>query len=964
MFVLAFGSGEVGAGSEGDLSGFEDGFGEGGVSVDGVSDIVDEGVKFESKSAFADEFASLGSSEVDTEQALGVEIDDHFGQAIGCAKGHGAPGGFEREDTDLDVVSGRTGLGFGEADGSDLGIGKHHRRDDANVVSSGMSSDHFGGDFGFAVGFVCKHRLFGDVADREDVGEGGAPFDIDLDKALGGGLEADGWEIESGGVGPSSDRNKDFVCGKSEALAVFVFDDDFAGLTGLCGDGFVLEQHVDTELLATFVEQGVDLGFEAAAKKLIEHLDNGDIGAELAVRGAEFKADVSAPNHDELFGDLFEVKGFAAADHKLSVARQKGEFDGGGSRGKDSLLKVDHRRAAIQHDLDLVGSDKAGCTLHDAHTIHFLHGGDAACKAFDNAVFPRFEFGHIETWRRIDVDAHAVGVSDMFQGFSRVDQGFGGDAAFVEADSTEACAGLDEDHVFAQLSEADRTDVSARSSADHDNITSFGGIDVSYNHDLSFLEACEEVSGFSKHLRKRAHKTRSIGPVDQLVIERSAEVHAFADADLPIDDSGAIFDLVQSEDRKFGIVDDRGGKDATDRADVGDGIATTAHLFDLEGAFACALCEVADLAGKRQDIFAIRIFDHGNHETFGGVDGDPDVVIFFVEELAFLGVVACVKDRKVFEASDGGFDKEGERRQLDIALGEALFGAFDMLKKSRDIGFFDVCDMHKLLARDRHLFGDLASEESLWDALDWAVCGDLDVFCRGCRSCGRCGLDGGASRVSLCGGFDLCGDLLVNWGCVRKRDRGGAVCSGLDIFVGDAATASCTLDACDVNAHLTGDSASVGCRKDILGALCRRGGDRWGRSDRRSRSGNRSRCSCFGRCSGGLSGWCCFGCGRVVVSGGRRGSGALEFKEGDGIAYMDDLTGISFELGDDAAHRGGKFDDSLVRFETDEGLVFFDGITDFGEPFDKLAFVDPFADIRQEEGILGHIKTPSQNALL
>ena len=98
--------------------------------------------------------------------------------------------------------------------------------------------------------------------------------------------------------------------------------------------------------------------------------------------------------------------------------------------------------------------------------------------------------------------------------------------------------------------------------------------------------------------------------------------------------------------------------------------------------------------------------------------------------VADIGTVASEEASSIVQASDGGFDKEGERRQLDIALGEALFGAFDMLEKSRDIGFFNVRDMHKLLAREGHLFGDLASEESLRDALDRAVSGDLDVFGR------------------------------------------------------------------------------------------------------------------------------------------------------------------------------------------------------------------------------------------
>ena len=44
----------MGASAEGKLGSFEERFGEGGVCVDGISDIIEEGIEFEGEGAFAE----------------------------------------------------------------------------------------------------------------------------------------------------------------------------------------------------------------------------------------------------------------------------------------------------------------------------------------------------------------------------------------------------------------------------------------------------------------------------------------------------------------------------------------------------------------------------------------------------------------------------------------------------------------------------------------------------------------------------------------------------------------------------------------------------------------------------------------------------------------------------------------------------------------------------------------------
>lgn len=172
---------EVRAGAKRKLCGFEQGFAKGGVGVDRVGDIIEEGVKLDGQRTFCDKLGDMRSCEVDTEQTLCLLVGDKLRKSIGTTECERTTGGFQWEVAGDDFVPSFFGFGLCESNCCDFWICKHHSRDDADIISCGMSCDHFGGDFGFAIRFVCEHRLTCDVTNREDVGDLCAAILIDGD---------------------------------------------------------------------------------------------------------------------------------------------------------------------------------------------------------------------------------------------------------------------------------------------------------------------------------------------------------------------------------------------------------------------------------------------------------------------------------------------------------------------------------------------------------------------------------------------------------------------------------------------------------------------------------------------------------------------------------------------------------------------------------------------------------------
>ncbi len=103
--------------------------------------------------------------------------------------------------------------------------------------------------------------------------------------------------------------------------------------------------------------------------------------------------------------------------------------------------------------------------------------------------------------------------------------------------------------------------------------------------------------------------------VDQAVIEGEREVALRTDGDGVVNDNGDLLDGADAEDRDLRLIDDRGGEDAAEAAEVGDGERAALDFVGLQLLGAGARCEIDDGALQAEHVLLIGVADHGNDES-------------------------------------------------------------------------------------------------------------------------------------------------------------------------------------------------------------------------------------------------------------------------------------------------------------------------------------------------------------
>ena len=149
--------------------------------------------------------ASACSDNTDAENALGLGIDEEFGEAFGAVDGNGASGGGPGEFRDGDFAPLFFGLGLGESGPGNFGIGEDDGGDGIGLEGNFVSGDGFDGGAAFMHCLVGEHGFSGDVADGVDGRLGGLALLVDFDESLG--IDFDLRFVEAGdfGVGTAAD---------------------------------------------------------------------------------------------------------------------------------------------------------------------------------------------------------------------------------------------------------------------------------------------------------------------------------------------------------------------------------------------------------------------------------------------------------------------------------------------------------------------------------------------------------------------------------------------------------------------------------------------------------------------------------------------------------------------------------------------------------------------------------------
>ena len=161
--------------------------------------------------ALRDQLAGAGAHDACPQESARCRIEEEFGQAFIAAERERAPGRGPREDRFRNRDAEPLGFEFGEPRPCDLGIGVGDRRDDAGLHGDLVTGSCFGGDLGLVRCLVREHGLSDDVADCEDVGDGGAHLRVDWDAAVRGEDEASSFDVERAAVGAAAHCDEGIV---------------------------------------------------------------------------------------------------------------------------------------------------------------------------------------------------------------------------------------------------------------------------------------------------------------------------------------------------------------------------------------------------------------------------------------------------------------------------------------------------------------------------------------------------------------------------------------------------------------------------------------------------------------------------------------------------------------------------------------------------------------------------------
>ncbi len=140
-----------------------------------------------------------------------VLVEQQLGQALGAGEPSARPRGRPGKAPLPYLMPLRLGLGLGQADPGDLGIGVGDRGDAPGVEEAVLAGGDLGRDLGLVGRLVREHRLADDVADREDVRDVGALLAVDRDEAALVDRDARALGADRLAVRPPADRDQDPV---------------------------------------------------------------------------------------------------------------------------------------------------------------------------------------------------------------------------------------------------------------------------------------------------------------------------------------------------------------------------------------------------------------------------------------------------------------------------------------------------------------------------------------------------------------------------------------------------------------------------------------------------------------------------------------------------------------------------------------------------------------------------------
>ena len=449
---------------------FLEGLADGRVGKAGAGDIFGAAAVFHMSAGGGNHFRGALGDHLDAEKFVGLGAGDDLDETVSAVGSNRAAvaGEMELTDGDLDILG--LGLGFGETDAGDFGVGVDDARDDGVVHVAMLTGEVLGDGNALVFGLVGEHGAGDDVTDGVDAWKVGLEMRVDDDAAAFIELEAGFLGAEAGRISLAANGDEDLVGHKFEGLTI-AFDRK-GGTRGTLFHAGDLGAHLEfNPLFLKSTLRGLgDVRVIGRSADGRQHLDDGDLRAETGPDGTELKADGAGTDDDHLFGDGLQRDAVVGRDNGFSVELHEGQFDRHGTRSDEDVLCFESTIASRTADENFTRLSETTETAHNLNVTLLEEGADAHVQLGDNLVFIREHRRDIESNLLGTNQAVLLAVSGVLVDFGGMEERLGRNAADIEAGAAEGVVLFHESHLETELAGLDGGDIATGTGTDYDEI--------------------------------------------------------------------------------------------------------------------------------------------------------------------------------------------------------------------------------------------------------------------------------------------------------------------------------------------------------------------------------------------------------------------------------------------------------------------------------------------------------------
>ena len=209
----------------------------------------------------------------------------------------------------------------------------------------------------------------------------------------------------------------------------------------------------------------------------VEHFDDINAGTQRRIDRGHFEADDAAADDQHFLRHEAQFQCPGRIDD-ARIVRQEGQMHRRTTRRDDALLEADDFLAAGfflplasgHFHGEVIGIKEAAVTTHDVNLARLGHTGKAAGQLADDFCLVGTQFVDINLWRG-KTDAAIAQVVRFLHHRGDVQQGLGGNAADIEANTAQGAVTLDDNRFQTQIGGTEGRRITARASTEDEHVT-------------------------------------------------------------------------------------------------------------------------------------------------------------------------------------------------------------------------------------------------------------------------------------------------------------------------------------------------------------------------------------------------------------------------------------------------------------------------------------------------------------